>query len=120
MNKQQKSFIRKELEIIINNSDITAECRDTLNETLLQKGVNDKYHYVSNYHLIKLLQDSSKHKNDLGTYDQCLFRRYKRNETETRKYYDSNYIIFLLDKTNVKNPDTNQIIYFRCFKINSF
>ena len=107
------NILRKELEIIINNSNITAECRDTLNETLLQKGVNDEYHYVSNYHLIKLLQDSSKHKNDLGTYDQCLFRRYKRTETDDREYHNSTYVVFILDKSNLTDPDTNQITYYK-------
>ena len=102
------TVFREELEIVLNNTDketLSDGCRSILEEYLLGKNEKNKtIHYVSNYHLKKLLEDSSKHKNDLGSYDQCLFRKYKMTD-EYGNVSDSAYVVFILDKANIKQED---------------
>lgn len=110
------TILRTELKKILKNIDnktLNDGCRSLLEEYLL--GENETgFHKTSNYHLKKLLDDSSKHKNDLGSYDQCLFRKYNLNETEQNNITDSAYVIFILDKTKVlneTNPGYNLLRY---------
>ena len=118
------NILRKELSFIINVSDITAGCRELLHDYLVGKE-NEDYHYSSNYHIKKLLDDSSKHKNDLGSYDQCLYRKYRRND-EKGNFTDSTYFVLILDKSNIKGykdkliytkdrTDFEDIYYVRAF-----
>ena len=102
-------ILRGELELIINASDISEGCEQLLKKYLIFKDKNSSYHYSSNYHIKKLLDDSSKHKNDLGSYDQCLHRKYRRNN-EKGDFTDSTYIVFTLDKSNIRGYE-NKLIY---------
>ena len=97
-------ILRSELKTIIDISNVSNGCREILEEYLL--GTKEKN--VSNYHIKKLIDDSSKHKNDLGSYDQCLHRKYKRDSNST--FGEPTYIVFTLDKSELKDYD-NQLVY---------
>ena len=106
------SIIREELQIVLNNTENTTMnkgCRAILDKYLLEKS-EAEFHYVSNYHLRKLFEDSSKHKNDLGSYDQCLFRKYKMNN-KNMSMADSAYVVFILDKTKEINKKDGTLLY---------
>ena len=101
------NILRDELKTIIELSNISDECREVLEAYLL--GKYDKY--VSNYHIKKLIDDSSKHKNDLGSYDQCLHRKYRRESTNlTTDFGDSTYVVFTLDKSEIRGYQ-NKLVY---------
>ena len=105
------NIFRKELTVVVDNSKIGEGCRKLMEEYLLEKNENNTNHSISNYHIQKLLQDSSKHKNDLGTYEQCLFRRYK---VGNNSFADSNYVVFILDKSEVTKEDNpDQLKYVK-------
>ena len=103
-------ILRLELQTIINISDISNECREVLEEYLIGKNENQEYKNVSNYHIKKLIDDSSKHKNDLGSYDQCLHKKYKRESNSSSNFGESSYVVITLDKSNITDND-NQLLY---------
>ena len=101
------NILREEfLDMKINETNITKGCKNVFYRYLL--GYNDTSNssnvsYLrSDYHLVKLLDDSSKSRNYLATYDQCMKKKYRFNipdnqiSNETR----STYVILRLDKTN--------------------
>ena len=69
------NILRKELnDIIQNNTNITQTCKNFLLERLV--GINEGFpHEMSNYYIRKLVDDSSKHRNDLGTFEQCMEKK---------------------------------------------
>ena len=102
------NLLRPELELIINASDISEGCEKLLRTYLV--GVDESpYHYSSNYHIKKLIDDSSKHKDDLGSYHQCIHRKYRRIN-EKGMFTDSTYIALTLDKSNIKGYK-DELIY---------
>jgi hypothetical protein len=102
---------RNELKNILGNvkQNITPECYEYLYSNLIGYDDDKK---ISNYHIKKLIDDSSKHRNDLGTYDQCMNKRYK---LPTEKYNNtspiSTYVVYVLDRTNEINKTTSKFIY---------
>ena len=107
------NILRRELETIIELSNLTYGCQHVLEKYLLGVDNDDLEHSVSNYHIKKLIDDSSKHKNDLGSYDQCLHRKYKRkepNETEALTFGESTYVVFTLDKSDIRDYN-KQLVY---------
>ena len=103
------NILRGELKYISNLCNISKDCKDFLDEYLI--GNNEGFpHFISNYHIKKLLDDSSKHKNDLGSYDQCLYRKYRTENEST--VASSSYIIFILDKSEFKNED-GELMYLK-------
>ena len=116
------SILRGELKNILNNSKISDDCRTLFDEYLIG---NNESKAISNHHIKKLLDDSSKHKDDLGSFDQCLNKLYKVNISEI-KVAKSSYVILLLDKSKVKNEirelrykknrtDFDNVYYVRAF-----
>ena len=104
-------ILRKELETIINLSNLSKGCRHVLEKYLLGDNNDDEDHNVSNYHIKKLIDDSSKHKDDLGSYDQCLHRKYKRKKSNKNVTFgESTYIVFTLDKSNLRDYN-KQLLY---------
>ena len=107
------SVFRKELKNILNNvkDNLTYNCYKHLNSNLI--GLNDSYKNISKYHIKKLIDDSSKHRNDLGTYDQCMNKKYKYNESERfdDTNYTSTYVVFVLDRTTELNMTTLKYMY---------
>ena len=86
----------------ISNSNANKKCINVFNKYLF--GINDENNLTnisylrSDYHLIKLLDDSSKSRNYLGAYDQCMFRTYKF-KSEISKV-DSTFVVLTFDKTD--------------------
>ena len=110
-NRQLLKILRKELETIINLSNLSKGCRHVLEKYLLGDNNDDEDHNVSNYHIKKLIDDSSKHKDDLGSYDQCLHRKYKRKKSNKNVTFgESTYIVFTLDKSNLRDYN-KQLLY---------
>ena len=100
------SLVRDELEITnISQSSVSKGCINIFNRYLF--GHIDKHnssnisYLLSNYHLTKLLDDSSKSRNYLGTYDQCMIKRYKYNISFTNNEgkITPNYIVMIYDHT---------------------
>ena len=98
------SLVRNELELTnISLSDAREKCLKVFNKYLFGHiDDNNNISYTrSNYYIAKLLDDSSKSRNYLGSYDQCMLKRYKynfsdiNNEKETR----STYVVMIYDKT---------------------
>ena len=101
---------RHELKHILNNTkNISPECLKHLNITLIGDDDDEADHKIQNYHIKKLIDDSSKHRNDLGTYDQCMNKKYKYDVNED--YNISTYIVFTLDRTNETNGSSSIPMY---------
>ena len=101
---------RHELKHILNNTkNISPECLEHLNITLIGDDDDEADHNTQNYHIKKLIDDSSKHRNDLGTYDQCMNKKYKYDVNED--YNISTYIVFTLDRTNETNGSSSIPMY---------
>ena len=104
------NILRKELnDIIQNNTNITQTCKNFLLERLV--GINEGFpHEMSNYYIRKLVDDSSKHRNDLGTFEQCMEKKYKFNENLSDNY-NPTYVVFTLDKFGLKDKKTKKLIF---------
>ena len=99
----------------VSNSNISKSCLNLINRLLLghidEKNFTNISYIISDYHIIKLLDDSSKNRNNLGTYDQCMYKSYKfldkLNKTDSRYSLNnetySTYIVLSLDR----NYDAN-------------
>ena len=102
--------LRHELEYILNNTEnITQSCKNHLYDKLI--GYNESDHYYQNYHIKKLLDDSSKHRNDLGTYDQCINKKYRYKINKSDDDEISSYVVFTLDRTNEKIENSSVYMY---------
>ena len=87
----------------ITNSSVSASCIKLFNRTLFGYNDNGTISYLrSSYHMIKLLEDSSKSRNYLGTYDQCMTKKYKfKIEDATIKNEKrSTFVVLVVDKTS--------------------
>ena len=101
---------RHELKHILNNTkNISPECLEHLNITLIGDDDDEADHNIQNYHIKKLIDDSSKHRNDLSTYDQCMIKKYKYDVNED--YNISTYVVFTLDRTNETNGSSSIPMY---------
>ena len=107
---------KKELEYILSKSEVRKECKNTLEQLLLGKNYSNPIigKKISNFNIKKLLDDSSKHKNDLGTYDQCIFKTYKLNRTYMEEVkFESVYVVFILDESNTTYKNTDKLLYHK-------
>ena len=110
------NILKEEFEEVLNKSKVNEPCLKILRDNFL--GENQKNESLSKeiiyYNIKKLIDDSSKHKNDLGTYEQCINRRFKINEYFNYNIKDkikSVYFVITLDESNTTNEETNQLIY---------
>ena len=134
--EKEKNNLRGELfsilrEIVekrkINSSayNISKSCKNVINRYLLGHVYDNNIsssnisYIISDYNIIKLLDDSSKNRNNLGTYDQCMQKTYKfwdklniidkdmyNNETLEEKTY-STYVILSRDRNYTNDEDIN-------------
>ena len=107
-----------------NVANISKSCKNLINRYLLghiydnNTSSSNISYIISDYNIIKLLDDSSKNRNNLGTYDQCMHKTYKfwdklntinkdmyNNDTLNKKTY-STYVILSRDKIS-NNDDIN-------------
>ena len=112
-------IIRDELEgTNLSQSNTSQSCLNVINKYLFghTDPLNNSYvdYNRSSYHLIKFLDDSSKSKNFLGSYDNCMLKTYKiqfdddNKKNETR----STYVVITVDRTDRYNEmkDNNESI----------
>ena len=106
-------------------ANITKSCENVINRYLLGhiydsniSSPNISY-IISDYNIIKLLDDSSKNRNNLGTYDQCMHKTYKFwnklenispeiyniSSLETHTY--STYVVLSKDNNGINDNDIN-------------
>ena len=98
--------IRNEIESTnISKSNASRKCIKVINKYLF--GHNDENNltnisYIrSGYHIAKGLDDSSKSRNYLGSYDQCMLRTYRFRKEDY--IADSTFIVLTFDKTDYFN-----------------
>ena len=65
----------------ITKLNISESCLNVINRYLLghidEKNSSNISYIISDYHMIKLLDDSSKNRNLMDTYDKCMIKTYK-------------------------------------------
>ena len=119
------NVFRNELDYILKNvnASMTPECSKYLEKYLIGKDEPYPLKY-SNYHVKKLIDDSSKHRNDLSTYEQCMNKNYKlerKGDNESKGNMTSTYFVYTLDRrlekkgenlTYPKNSTDFEQIYF--------
>ena len=111
-------IIRNEIESInISKSNISQPCKNIINKYVLghydPKNYSNISYLLSNYNLIKILDDTSKNRNFIGTFHQCMYKTYKLKEDLMKideRYIMKDktlftYIILSIDQT--KNEDSN-------------
>ena len=109
-------IIRDEL-LLINFTDVSIGCEETINYYLLGKNQDsENISYIrSTFHLIKGLDDSGKKLNDLLSYDQCMKKNYRFNDTKlinTEKTTRNTYVIVVVDKiSNDSNKDKYESLF---------
>ena len=97
-------------EVINDNNTIMSDtCKILFNEYLLSNKTVDELKVVSNYYIKKLIEDSSKHPNDLGTYEQCKYNPYNRHQLESNETTDLAYVILTLDKSEKIDKKTKEL-----------
>ena len=107
-------IFKNELEYIFEKNEmknISFNCKKILEENLLGK-INETHYNeeIYFYNIKKLLDDSSKHKNDLGTFEQCINRKYYV-DADILKNYKSIYVIFILDESGTINTTTQELLH---------
>jgi hypothetical protein len=134
-----REFIES-LDILNNQTNITEQCKNVINRYLFGRvdPNNSSYisHIISDFHIIKLLDDSSKNRNNLGTYENCMNKYYKMKKIykqvlSTYNIYNynlnsstlSNYVALVVDRNNtnettddydILNLDFNFVIIAFC------
>ena len=134
-----REFIES-LDILNNQTNITEQCKNVINRYLFGRvdPNNSSYisHIISDFHIIKLLDDSSKNRNNLGTYENCMSKYYKMKKNYEQVFseyniynYDlnsstlSNYVALVVDRNNtnettdeddILNLDFNFVIIAFC------
>lgn len=100
------TILRNEIESLnISKSNASQSCINVFNKYLF--GHNDPNNssnisYLrSDYHIVKFLDDSSKTRNFLGAYDQCMYKIYnfQLEDILNKHITKSTFVVFLFDKT---------------------
>ena len=123
------SLLRKYVRSInISQSDVSISCQNVINKYLFgqidEKNSSNISYIISDYNIVKLLDDSSKNRNNLGSYDGCMKRSYKMKTVYNKvlskynKYgYDlekstlSTYFVVQVEKNNTnKTTDEGDIL----------
>ena len=104
------NILRNEVELTnISNSGASQSCINVCNRYLFGHTDPNNSSYVDNkrssYHIIKALDDSSKSRSFLGSYDNCMLKTYKFNINDNNKTNEttSAYVVLTLDKTDLYN-----------------
>ena len=135
------SILRNFIESLNILEGIKDRCKNVINRYLFGHVDDNNSSYISyiisDYHIIKFLDDSSKNRNNLGTYENCMNKHYKMKTNYDRvfekynKYgYNlnkstfSNYVVLVVERNNtndttdeddILNLDFNIIINGYCF-----
>ena len=132
LSRKVGELLRREVGSFIQNrtKNVSESCKATLYKYLIYDINNNTNNNISDYHLRKFFEGASKHKNDMSTYDICMYNNF-RIKTESNKNNFANYSIYLiitLDKSNKTigenktelyyskaNADVEDIFYIRAF-----
>ena len=104
----------------ITKLNISESCLNVINRYLLghidEKNFSNISYIISDYHMIKLLDDSSKNRNLMDTYDKCMIKTYKLAKnlsnidnkyfTKNKKKY-STFLVLSIDKFRNSTPKLN-------------
>ena len=117
------TIIRNEFESYnISKSGANQSCINVFNKYLF--GHNDPNNssnisYLrSAYHIVKVADDSSKTRNFLGSYDQCMYRLYqfKIDEYLYKNITKSTYVVFTYDRTRLFNKNNHNNLTYMDFE----
>ena len=117
-----------------NNSNISTACSNVINKYLFghidEKNFSNISYIISGYNIIKFMDDSSKNRNNLGTYTSCMQKTYKMKKLYNKvfnKYnaynYDLNsstlntYVVLSVEKLTKNETDKENILelYYNYF-----
>ena len=104
----------------ITKLNISESCLNVINRYLLghidEKNSSNISYIISDYHMIKLLDDSSKNRNLMDTYDKCMIKTYKLAKNLSNidnKYFTKNekkystFLVLSIDKFRNSTPKLN-------------
>ena len=119
-------ILREEL-LSLNLTNVSIGCKETMNYYLFGNNSDDANttsYLRSSFHIAKLLDDSSKKKNDLLSYDQCMKKNYRFSDTNIinhDKTTRNTYVVVALDKTINRNYSTkNQTLFENYYYLLAF
>ena len=75
---------------------ISDKCRNSLNYTYIQQDHAD-------YYIYKTIEDSSKNKNDVGSYNDCMINKFSKNPNSTCQAKFFSYMIVSIDQEVMYN-----------------
>ena len=107
-------LLRREVGPFIQNKskNISETCKVTLYKYLIYDINNHTNNTISKFHLRKFFEGASKHKNDMSTYDICMYNNFNlRNESNKNQFADSAFFIMILDQSNKKKENSNEYYY---------
>ena len=94
------------------NAFISENCLGLINRTLFgyQEDGNISY-LTSSYFMVKLFDDSSKYRNFIGSYDQCMEKSYKFNTSlvTNQSNITNTFVVLTVDKTKNVTKERNKI-----------
>ena len=130
LTKKVGELLRREIGPFIQNrtKNVSESCKQTLYKYLINNISDNENNNISEYHIRKFFEGASKHKNDLSTYDICMYNNFRiRTESNKNEFADSIYFILTLDNSNLTingtdlyyytkaNADVENILYIRSF-----
>ena len=112
--KRVGELLRREVGPFIQNrtKNVSESCKETLYKYLINNASNNQNNSISEYHLRKFFEGASKHKNDMSTYDICMYNNFRiRNESNKNDFADSIYFIITLDNSKLTINGTDIYYY---------
>ena len=92
------------------NANISEKCLELINRTLFGYKEDGNISYLnSSYYMVKLFDDSSKNRNSLGSYDQCMKKKYKFNKLYFNEdNLNTTFVVLTVDKTKIVSKERNE------------
>ena len=101
----------KYINITEENTKISGKCLGLINRTLFGYKEDGSISYLtSSYYMVKLFDDSSKNRNFLGSYDQCMQKKYKFDSLniDKDKFSNHTFIVLTVDKTKIVSKEKDE------------
>lgn len=96
---------KNQVQMLLNSSlNIGQQCHDGLSSIYL----NEKNQTLAEYYTMKILDDSSKNKNDVTSYEECMRKKYNYNVSKDDEVM---YLMSIFDQTNNTNVDVTSISF---------
>ena len=112
--KKVFELLRIEVGAFINDkmTNVSEKCKKTLYHYLIFNVTNDIYN-ISTFHIRKFFEGATKHKNDMSTYDICMYNNFRyRKEYNKGIFANSSYLIMTLDESNRKKTNNGSEYYY--------